>query len=347
MLLNLPVTLRHFSTHALYSETSVLLSSTADKQNNNEISEVLNNISYCFEALIHNQPVIQLLAILNFAIFLAWQILPNEFMEQHFINSAKNDRAHRWWSGFLSTYSHFSLSHIGANLCCLSIFGPPSYTYLGPARFFILIVFSSFASMIIPKLWNKSGLVSKKSREVMSLGFSGVNSALFVVYATARPKEQISMGDEDFVSATSALQVAILADLCGLVSTTRLFGFNSPIDHAAHLGGYISGYVSIVIFKALIRWRRFMISALQKWLQQVSRYTMMMRTNTRTPRRPKARIQPHNSQQHSIFSFMDRSHIIIFSVGIIAGTCIPLAWESRQLRKLRRRAKRVTKDFFS
>eukprot|EP01031_Cornospumella_fuschlensis_P027629 gene27629-33366_t len=169
------------------------------------------------------------------------------------------------WVKKRTVHHSLALSHIGGNLGCRSIFGPPSYSYLGPTRFCLLVIFSVYASNVIPKLWNKSRLVSTKDKEIGLLGFSGVNSALFVVYATTRPNDQISMNGHDFVSATSALGSAVLLDVVGLVSTTKFFDWHSPIAHAAHLGGYISGYLAIVIFKALLQYQRFMVSTIRKW----------------------------------------------------------------------------------
>mmetsp|Transcript_28632 Transcript_28632/g.39372 ORF Transcript_28632/g.39372 Transcript_28632/m.39372 type:complete len:140 (+) Transcript_28632:232-651(+) len=137
-----------------------------------------------------------------------WYAEENDFMSKHFISSPENRKNGIWWSDFLSSFSQIEPYHLAGNLAALIIFGPPSAAYFGDVRFYIFITLSNLLCNWMESIRRDSKFASKRIKDMKSLGFSGINSALFVVYAICRPKELIT-NDNEILSAKDALLSAI------------------------------------------------------------------------------------------------------------------------------------------
>ena len=226
-----------------FNETTII-----SKQSGNDKNENDKAVEYILKIMLKSHPSIQFLAIINTLIWVIWNVPELKgFMNDNFLDSAANSRKGRWWSGFLSSFSHQTMTHLFGNLSCLTIFGPPTYQFLGKERYIIFILLSAVLSLQIEAKWRDSKFSSPKLREISSLGFSGINSALFIIYAHTRPKDLISVGGKDFCTSKDALFTSISGDLIGfLVQFFEIY--ESPIGHAAHLSGYLVGYILLYGF---------------------------------------------------------------------------------------------------
>ena len=222
-----------------YNETTYLLNGKTTTTEESNISEFIEHV---FEALlVANRPV-QIVAAINTIIFILWHTLDKDYMNANFISSRKNKNKKRWWCELLSSFSHIDLHHIGGNMAALAIFGPPTQQYLGTIRFIIFILMSAIMSSYTYTLWRDSPFTSTNTKKMGSLGFSGINSAMFIIYAYTRPNSMLVIEGNKVCTSTVALQTVILSDVSGLI--IDYFGvIKSPIAHMAHLGGYVSGYM--------------------------------------------------------------------------------------------------------
>mmetsp|Transcript_18591 Transcript_18591/g.18681 ORF Transcript_18591/g.18681 Transcript_18591/m.18681 type:complete len:307 (+) Transcript_18591:111-1031(+) len=191
------------------------------------------------------KPPLRVIFMINIVGWCAWQIFP-EYMAKHALLCTENDKA-RWWTWITSAFSHQSLSHLVANMSSLSLTGPPVLSLLGLKRFSQLIAFSVFASSLSGRLSQHFSLmlrshhIRQASKRQASLGFSGVNCALFVFYTIANPDAVLSVGGSPPLSCAAALQYLLLGDTLGLLSACTLFSTN--IGHGSHLGGFGAGFL--------------------------------------------------------------------------------------------------------
>ncbi|XP_055678587.1 presenilins-associated rhomboid-like protein, mitochondrial [Lutzomyia longipalpis] len=136
------------------------------------------------------------------------------------------------WPMFLSTFSHYSLFHIFANMYVLRSFANPAVHALGREQFLGLYlsagVMSSLASYIYKIGTKQAGL---------SLGASGAIMAILAYVCTQYPDTQLSIIFLPMFtfSAGTAIKCIMGVDLMGLVMGWKIF------DHAAHLGGALFG----------------------------------------------------------------------------------------------------------
>jgi len=240
----------------------------ASKSKNYEIEDVLSeHIENILEALFLNNRTIQFITVVNCAIFLMWRFVDLKFMEKHFISSPKNRKNGIWWSEFLSSFSHIELHHLAGNLAALTLFGPPSVSYLGNIRFFIFVTFSSVLGSLLEITLSDSSFVPDRVKKAKSLGFSGINSALFVVFFHRSPQTKL-LSSNQVLTVKDALYSAIISDLIGFVLDS-LEVLESPIAHLVHLAGYASGFFLIYALKFQNRLVRLLSSQLslrtQSW----------------------------------------------------------------------------------
>ena len=222
-----------------YNESAYLLNGKPTTTEESNISEFIEHV---FEALlVANRPV-QVIAAINTIIFICWHTLDTDYMNANFISSRKNKNKKRWWCELLSSFSHIDLHHIGGNMAALAIFGPPTQQYLGTIRFIIFILMSAIMSSYTYTIWRDSPFTSTNTKKMGSLGFSGINSAMFIIYAYTRPNSMLVIGEGNKVCTSTALQTVIISDISGLI-IDYLGVIKSPIAHMAHLGGYVSGYI--------------------------------------------------------------------------------------------------------
>ena len=213
-----------------------------------QLRKDINNIFGIFLQWLFNCPLsIRMLFLANFVIYSAWLFLPQRFMFDNFSESENNSRNGRWWTVFTSTFSHRSFSHLLVNMSALRLFGPVVQSALGDKLFLAFTLISGAVSSLCFKLGRSKSLLlaprnfQRIDRSRPSLGFSGVTSALLVLYVSLKPKELISIAGFDSIPARLALNRLVLVDVISFVLQSTLV--SSPIAHGAHLGGYFAGYL--------------------------------------------------------------------------------------------------------
>lgn len=154
--------------------------------------------------------------LINVIVWLSWQNklkkINKDFMRKNWMLSLRNWRQGRYWTLLTGAFSHISIIHLLANMSFLTSFGPSLVYQLGEKGFcsFVIMsaVISSSVSLISQRFYNfaqydfRGNIFPKTSAnrygyfsqgiqrahpEVYSLGFSGINCAMFVLQAYSRP----------------------------------------------------------------------------------------------------------------------------------------------------------------
>jgi len=165
---------------------------------------------------------------LNMLVFAAWRVpgLQSTMIKWFTSNPAGSATC---LPMILSTFSHYSLVHLGCNMVCLHSFMGPTVHEMGKEQFLGVYlsagVFSSLASMM-----NKVGTRAAGSH---SLGASGAIMAVIGMFATVHPDSTLQIILLPMVTFTAAtgLKALMTIDTLGLLLKWRMF------DHAAHLAG--------------------------------------------------------------------------------------------------------------
>ncbi|XP_064540413.1 presenilins-associated rhomboid-like protein, mitochondrial isoform X1 [Drosophila montana] len=136
------------------------------------------------------------------------------------------------WPMFLSTFSHYSVMHIFANMYVLHSFSNAAVLSMGKEQFMAVYlsagVFSSLMSILYKAGTRQPG---------MSLGASGAIMTVLAYVCAQYPDTQLSILFLPTVtfSAGAAIKVIMGIDFAGCVMGWKFF------DHAAHLGGALFG----------------------------------------------------------------------------------------------------------
>lgn len=168
---------------------------------------------------------------LNVIVFLAWRVpaLQKTMVRYFCANPASKASC---WSMILSTFSHYSIFHLAANMYVLHSFSAIAVSSLGREQFLALYlssgVISSFASHLYKAVFNAPGL---------SLGASGAIMGVLGFVCTQYPDIKLSIIFLPMITFTAGMAIkGIMAlDLTGCCLGWRYF------DHAAHLGGALFG----------------------------------------------------------------------------------------------------------
>ncbi|HEY0245819.1 MAG TPA: rhomboid family intramembrane serine protease, partial [Mucilaginibacter sp.] len=127
------------------------------------------------------------------------------------------------WRLLTSTFLHFSLMHLAGNMIVLIYIGSLIESKLGRWNYLFLYLFTGICASITSVLWNDHGVAA------------GASGAIFGLFGILLALLSTNFYEN---SARRAL----------LISTVIFVGINiiplgHRIDHAAHFGGLISGYV--------------------------------------------------------------------------------------------------------
>jgi membrane associated rhomboid family serine protease len=200
---------------------------------------------------------IKVLLLVNAAVFLMWRVCPTSFMIDNFIDSSKNRRNGRWWCGMLASISHIDFAHLAGNIGAYAVCGPPSLKFLGTFKFVTTMLLSSYLSTMI-SVWLtqlQSLYKSVDMIEFQGLGFSGLVCTLMVTYVMSERADhrqgarRASIMNSQLSSGKLLYTIAI-GDCVGLINNF-IMPNRSKIGHECHIGGYISGLVSISTFSLI------------------------------------------------------------------------------------------------
>nr|CAG4650222.1 EOG090X07NR [Sida crystallina] len=168
---------------------------------------------------------------LNTLVFGAWRIPQlKSTMVKYFCSNPFTRNV--CWPMVLSTFSHYSLFHFGANMYVLHSFSTISAQMMGKEQFLAFYlsagVVSSLASHVAKAMMMQPGL---------SLGASGAIFGILAYFCSRSPESKLGIA---FVpnfsfSADTGLKCLMAFDTVGLLLRWKMF------DHAAHLGGALFG----------------------------------------------------------------------------------------------------------
>ncbi|XP_026480989.1 presenilins-associated rhomboid-like protein, mitochondrial isoform X2 [Ctenocephalides felis] len=167
---------------------------------------------------------------LNVLVFGAWRV--PQFQPAMVKYFCSNPASAICWPMFLSTFSHYSFFHLVANMYVLHSFSSGVISSLGKEEFLALYltsgVVSSFASYILKVGSGQAGL---------SLGASGAIMGIIGYVCSQYPDTTLSIIFLPFLqfSAGAAIKGIMAMDLAGIIFGWKFF------DHAAHLGGALTG----------------------------------------------------------------------------------------------------------
>ncbi|KAG5679673.1 hypothetical protein PVAND_009227 [Polypedilum vanderplanki] len=202
------------------------------KELNSEILRLKRDINKLWNQLSSGEKIWAPILVLNVIVFGLWRIPSLQpIMLKHFASNPAHHGLSLYSSMVLSTFSHYSLFHLFANMYVLRSFSG-AVNSLGFEQFVALYlsagVFSSFTSYAFKAVTKMPGF---------SLGASGAIMAVLAYVCAQYPdtKLQIMFIPGWQFSAGSAIQCLICFDVAGLIFRWRLF------DHAAHLGGAAFG----------------------------------------------------------------------------------------------------------
>ncbi|XP_070157833.1 presenilins-associated rhomboid-like protein, mitochondrial [Polyergus mexicanus] len=168
---------------------------------------------------------------LNTVVFLAWRMpaLQKSMVRYFCANPASSTAC---WPMVLSTFSHYSIFHLAANMYVLHSFSTIAVAALGKEQFLAVYlssgVIASFASHMYKTMFGVPGL---------SLGASGAIMGILGFICTQYPDIQLSIIFLPMLTFTAGMAIkGIMAiDVVGCTLGWKYF------DHAAHLGGALFG----------------------------------------------------------------------------------------------------------
>uniref|UniRef100_A0A669BN57 rhomboid protease n=1 Tax=Oreochromis niloticus TaxID=8128 RepID=A0A669BN57_ORENI len=146
----------------------------------------------------------------------------------------------------LSSFSHYSIIHMVANMYVLWIFSSGIVSLLGKEQFLAVYLSAGVVSTMVSYTCKAA-----TGRLYPSLGASGAVMAVLAAICSKMPEAKLGIIFLPMVTFTAgtALKVLVAADTAGLLLGWRLF------DHAAHLGGALFGVWYVAYGHKLI-WRK-------------------------------------------------------------------------------------------
>jgi rhomboid-like protein len=202
------------------------------KEINDELSRLKEEMRKKWNQLSPGEKIWGPICGINLLVYGLWRVPAlRNFMLRNFASNPAGTKANVYWSMFFSTFSHFSLFHLCANMYVLHSFSG-AVNGLGYEQFLAMYlsagVFSSLTSYIYKVTIKSPGF---------SLGASGAIMAVIAYVCAQYPDTKLSIL---FIpgwqfSADSAIKGIMCLDFVGVLMRWRLF------DHAAHLGGAAFG----------------------------------------------------------------------------------------------------------
>ncbi|CAH0557736.1 unnamed protein product [Brassicogethes aeneus] len=194
-------------------------------------SGMMKEVKNWWNSLSPGERVFVPICALNVLIFAAWRVPRLQpFMLKNFCSNPASPNV--CWPMLLSTFSHYSLFHLLANMYVLHSFSAGAVHSLGQEQFLALYlsggVISSFTSYLYKVVMKKPGL---------SLGASGAIMTILSYVCTQYPETRLGIILLPFFtfSAGTAIKFIVGLDTAGVIMGWKFF------DHAAHLGGAATG----------------------------------------------------------------------------------------------------------
>ncbi|XP_047224316.1 presenilins-associated rhomboid-like protein, mitochondrial [Girardinichthys multiradiatus] len=182
---------------------------------------------------------------INAAVLFCWRVpaLQRTMIKYFTSNPASKTRC---LPMVLSSFSHYSIIHMVANMYVLWMFSSGIVSLLGKEQFIAVYLSAGVISTMVSYVCKTA-----TGRFYPSLGASGAVMAVLAAVCTKVPEAKLGIIFLPMITFTAgnALKALVAMDMAGLVLGWRLF------DHAAHLGGALFGVWYVTYGHKLI-WRR-------------------------------------------------------------------------------------------
>ena len=202
---------------------------------------------------------IQHVLLVNILVFICWQSVSKREMYNYFSYKGKTNgyyvnKATNMLTRLTSMFSHISLIHLYSNMKVLIDMGPTILRSIGDMGFLKLILMTSVTSSVMVDISRvitlsfRNRVDRERDNARPAVGFSAVNCALLVIFTVCcRSDTYFEIPFiENPIQPTSLLKSLIIFDLLGFLLQSTFFAM--PLCHAAHLGGYLSGFLYYVYF---------------------------------------------------------------------------------------------------
>lgn len=181
---------------------------------------------------------LQLILGINVIVFVAWHVLPIDFMAYHFMTSMAHVKELYLWTLITAAFSHKDLWHFLINMLVLYSFSGPLEARWGKRRYLGFYLGAALFSSVLHCSMTFFGF-----RDAPALGASGAVCAMTTAFAIYYPKAMIYLWGILPIPAWLLVGGFALFDIKGLVDQAG--GGGSNIGHAAHLGGTVFALVVI------------------------------------------------------------------------------------------------------
>ncbi|KAH0955916.1 hypothetical protein HN011_007313 [Eciton burchellii] len=181
--------------------------------------------------LTEGQRVFVPILFINTLVYLAWRVPAlQKTMLRYFSTTPTSSSS--CWSMILSTFSHYSIFHLAANMFVLHSFSSLAVSSLGKEQFMALYLCSGLISSFTSHVYKTIIRVPN-----VSLGASGAIMGIFGFVCSQYPDLDIRIIFLPMFSFTAgtALKTIMALDFTGCCLRWKYF------DHAAHLGGALFG----------------------------------------------------------------------------------------------------------
>lgn len=193
--------------------------------------DLRKQVNQWWNSLSEGQKTVTGIIAANALVFCCWRIpsLQRSMLKYFTSNPASKTLC---WPMLLSTFSHYSLFHMAANMYVLWSFSSSIINMMGKEQFMALYlsagVISTFVSYLSKTATGRLG---------PSLGASGAIMAVLAAVCTKMPEAKLAIIFLPMYTFTAgiALKAIVALDTTGLILGWRFF------DHAAHLGGALFG----------------------------------------------------------------------------------------------------------
>jgi membrane associated rhomboid family serine protease len=155
-----------------------------------------------------------------------------------------------WWRLFTATFLHVHVLHIAFNMIALCMVGPVVERLVGIRTFLIFYVASGLAGAAL-SLWFHP-LTTAAGASGSIIGLYGV---LLAMTFERHPTTPLTL-DEQAPFVSRLLLHGHLQDAVGIIASTLIFGWFDPrADNAAHIGGFVAGFLFGWAGGRRIEWR--------------------------------------------------------------------------------------------
>ncbi|XP_043275474.1 presenilins-associated rhomboid-like protein, mitochondrial isoform X2 [Venturia canescens] len=168
---------------------------------------------------------------LNVVVYLGWRIpaLKSTMLRYFCTNPSSNVMC---WPMLLSTFSHYSLFHLAANMYVLHSFSTAAVSSLGKEQFVAFYLSSGVVSSMVSNVYKTAF-----ARPGLSVGASGAIMGVLGFICTQYPESMLNIAFLPMwkFTAGSVIKGLVAMDLAGCIAGWKF------MDHAAHLGGAFFG----------------------------------------------------------------------------------------------------------